>query len=332
MQQDAHWNAVRFDAQSNQGHVESYFLKANSPDGQAALWIKATILAMPGRAAHAVAEAWAVVFRRGAEHVAVKQSMPCGDATFGTDRLEVLVGRYIEMTEDTTRGDISFGGHQVEWNLRMEGNGPALVMYPLDRMYTGAFPKSKLVSPKPDLRLRGWAKVDGQAVEVDGWRGMQGHNWGRGHADQYAWGHCNQWERDDADTLIEAVSGRVRVGRVLTPMMTLVYVRHAGKQYAMTGMLDLLRNRGEIHPRRWFVKACSRGVTIECDFSAQTADMVGLYYANPDGAMTYCLNSKLANARLHLALEGRDPLDLTSRAAAFELGTRDPDHGVRMYV
>lgn len=332
MLEHADWNAVRFDAQSNAGHVESYFLKANSPDGKQALWIKATILAMPQRVGHAVAEAWAVMFHRDGDHVAVKQSIRCADASFSHERLDVAVGRHLEFSDDTTRGDIEYGDHHVEWNLRMEGDAPALVMYPLERMYRGPFPKSKLVSPKPDLRLRGWARVDGQKIDIDGWRGMQGHNWGRGHADLYAWGHCNQWEHDDGDTLVEAVSGRVRVGPVLTPMMTLVYLRHAGREYPMTGLLDLVRNRGEILPRRWFFKAATQGVAVECDFSAQTADMVGLYYANPDGAMTYCLNSKLANARLHLVLQGKEAIDLTSRSAALELGTRDPDHGVRMYV
>jgi hypothetical protein len=63
---------------------------------------------------------------------------------------------------------------------------------------------------------------------------------------------------------------------------------------------------------------------------ARTDDMVGLYYANPDGAMTYCLNSKLASARVRFEPKGRAPLTLTSRAAALEVGTRDADHGVRM--
>jgi hypothetical protein len=58
--------------------------------------------------------------------------------------------------------------------------------------------------------------------------------------------------------------------------------------------------------------------------------MAGLHYANPDGAMTYCLNSKLARARIQFEARGRPPLFLSSRAAALEIGTRDAEHGVRM--
>ena len=65
---------------------------------------------------------------------------------------------------------------------------------------------------------------------------------------------------------------------------------------------------------------------------AHEDDMVGLYYPNPDGPMTYCLNSKLARAHVRLDIRGRPPVSLHSRAAALEVGTRDSEHGVRMYV
>ena len=48
--------------------------------------------------------------------------------------------------------------------------------------------------------------------------------------------------------------------------------------------------------------------------------------------MTYCLNSKLAHGRVRIEVAGREPIDLTTRCAALELGTKDADHGVQMYV
>ena len=66
------------------------------------------------------------------------------------------------------------------------------------------------------------------------------------------------------------------------------------------------------------------------ELSATTDDMVGLYYENPDGDMTYCLNSKIARAWLRLEPASGPPLEVTSRAAALEIGTKDPKHGVRM--
>ena len=69
------WNAVRYDPETSKGHVESYFLKANDARGRRAVWLKATIYASELRPAHAVAEAWAIVFDREGKHVAVKESV-----------------------------------------------------------------------------------------------------------------------------------------------------------------------------------------------------------------------------------------------------------------
>jgi hypothetical protein len=48
--------------------------------------------------------------------------------------------------------------------------------------------------------------------------------------------------------------------------------------------------------------------------------------------MTYCLNSKVAHADLIFQAFERPELRLTSNAAALEIATHDPDHGVKMYV
>lgn len=325
------WNAIRYDAEQPRGHVESYFVKANDAHGKRALWLKATVIASNIRPSHAMAEAWAVVFERNGRHVAVKESVPFADASFSTEGLAVQIGKWLRFDSGGTHGSIERGSHRVAWDLSWERNGAALVHFPFPKMYTASFPKSKLVSPYPDLTLEGTIAVDDEEIEVSSWKGMQGHNWGRGHADLYAWGHCNQWDQH-VDTVVEAVSARVRVGPVLTPLLTMVCVRHEGREYRLAHPRDLMSNRGELHPRRWFFGAKDRRISIEGDFSAPTDDFVGLYYPNPDGSMTYCLNTKIANGRVRIDVPGREPLDLTTRSAALELGTKDADHGVTMYV
>jgi hypothetical protein len=198
-------------------------------------------------------------------------------------------------------------------------------------MYERAFPKSKLVTPYPDLRLSGEVTAFGERWEVSGWRGMQGHNWGRGHADLYAWCHVNAWD-DNVDFVLEALSGQVRVGPVLTPLVTIACARYRGVSYDFNGPVTIARAHGDVGMRRYGFSAETRHARIEGLFEAETDDMVGLYYPNPDGAMTYCLNSKLARAHVRFEVSGRPPIALRSRAAALEIGTHDADHGVRMHV
>lgn len=196
-------------------------------------------------------------------------------------------------------------------------------------MYRGKFPSSKLVTPFPDTRFSGFYKVDGREVRVDGWRGMQGHNWGKKHAELYGWGHVNQWDGGE-NVMLEGVTARVKMGPVLVPPLTIVCVWHEGARYEFNAVKNLMQNKGSVAQRSWKFEAQTRRAKVRGELSATTDDMVGLYYENPDGDMTYCLNSKIARAWLRLEPASGPPLEVTSRAAALEIGTKDPKHGVRM--
>lgn len=333
-------NALRFDPAAKRGHVESYFLKANDPTGTRALWIRATLFASTSEPDRAMAEGWAIAFeRRGGERkvVAVKHTLPFARASFGSrEDLAVrweLPGRdeHFAMDSGSTRGAVATRGQRIAWDLRFAGDQRPIVPFPFERMYTARVPRQKLLTPVPDARFEGELEVGGERWAIDGWRGMQGHNWGLGHSHLYAWCHANVWKEDD-EFVLEGMSGKVRVGPVMTPLTTIVCVRHRGVAYDFNRPLQVLRATGDVTARQWSFTAASRHARIEGVVEAETDDMVGLYYANPDGPMTYCLNSKLARARVRFEARGRAPLVLTSDAAALEIGTRDADHGVRMYV
>ncbi len=331
------WNGVRHAgraaSRAQRPHVESYFFKLNDPEGRRALWLKATLLERVGRGRLPVAEAWAIAFDRERGHVAAKETVPMAKASFSRDALAIRVADLV-VEEGRLRGSVrgsALTGSRaaIAFDLRFDAGAPALVPFPSPRMYTGPLPSSKLVSPHPDSRFSGSYSVDGVEVTVDGWRGMQGHNWGTKHAELYAWCHANQWENDE-DLVLEGVTGRVKVGPLLAPPLTVVCVRHRGVRYDLNGPLTLLRARGAIGERRWVFEAHDELAQVSGEVWADTADFVGLAYENPVGDTTYCLNSKIARARVRLAVRGRPPLDVISRAAALEIGTKDPRHGITM--
>jgi hypothetical protein len=322
----ADWNAVRYDPDKSADHVESYFMKLNEPGGNRALWLKATILAGAGRAS--VGEAWSIAFDRGRGHVGAKEVVPFADARFSRAGLDVRVAG-IEITPGRTRGKVCQAGATLEWDLEFDATGEALVPYPHRQMYEGPLPSQKMVTPFPDTRFSGRYSVDGREVPVEGWSGMQGHNWGKRHTELYAWGHVNQWENAD-DLVLEGATGRIKLGPVLAPPLTLVCVWHRGRRYQFNHVRTLLRNRGTITPRSWRFEAENAEARVHGELAADTDEMVGLHYENPNGEMTYCLNSKISWGLL--VLEPRDGarVHATTRSAALEIGTKDPKHGVRM--
>lgn len=346
----ADWNALRFDAAHPRDHVESFFMKLNDPKGERALWLKATVFASAREPSRPMAEGWAIAFDRRSgttRHVAVKHELPLAKASFGTSGLgihwELETGRPalenapelaregVSIEPGHTRGAISTHGHRIAWSLRFSGPQSSVVPLPFPWMYSPKFPSSKIVTPYPDLRFEGDVSVDRERWDIAGWRGMQGHNWGRRHTDFYAWSHINVWDQDE-DFVFEGLSAQVKLGPLKTPMLTLICVRKGGVVYDFNEPRTIAKARAEVTPRTWSFSAHSRDARIEGMLSADTADMVGLYYANPAGPMTYCLNSKLARAHVRFEARGRPPLALSSKAAALEIGTHDEHHGVTMAV
>jgi hypothetical protein len=320
------WNAVRFDPE-RRGHVESYFFKLNDSEGRRALWLKATILSRRSGTGP-VAEAWAIAFDREEEHVAAKEVVAYESARFSREGLSVKVEN-LRFEEGRIEGSVASADHRIEFALEFSTDKAPLVPYPSRRMYQGRLPSSKLVSPHPDSRFSGRYSVDGRAVEVEGWRGMQGHNWGTKHAELYGWGHCNQWCEDE-ELVVEGVTARVKLGRILTPPITIVCAIHRGVRYAFNRPSQLLLARGSVTERSWRFRATAPGARIEGELAADTRDFAGLYYENPNGEMTYCLNSKIARGSVRLEIEGRAPVVVTTRTAALEIGTKHPEHGVHM--
>ncbi|MBX3188490.1 MAG: hypothetical protein KF819_15855 [Labilithrix sp.] len=323
------------------GHVESWFMKANEPGGRRAIWLKATVYARPLSAdkRHApvppVAEAWAIAFDRERGHIATKTTVLLEQARFGRGTLDVAVDG-CELSLGHARGAIANGARRLAWELTVGPERAAPIVHlPSGALYEGRFPSSKLVTPLADGRVSGVVHVEREgareAWSVADWPAMIGHNWGKGHPRLYAWVHCNAW--DDADDLaLEGISARVRMGPVLSPMATAVFVRHRGETWDLNATELFGSNRGSISMRRWEVSAKGKGIEVHAELDAETDDFVGLHYANPSGAMTYCLNTKIARARVELRVPGRRALVATSRAGALEIGTRDRHHGVRMYV
>ena len=121
-----------------------------------------------------------------------------------------------------------------------------------------------------------------------------------------------------------------RTGPVLLPLLTTVAVRARGVDYRFHRPLDMARAEAHIDGLRYRFACKSDLGAVEAEVSAEPADTVGLYYANPTGPLTYCLNSKLATVRMSFEAAGRAKVVHTSKIAALEIGTLEADPSVRM--
>jgi hypothetical protein len=236
-------NRVRYRPGDPRGHVESYFLKLNDPRAPRALWLKFTIFSPKAQPGEAAAELWAIAFDGEKRHAAAKQTWRFSDSEARLSRYPLTLGES-SLAPGYTRGAVEKAGHRIEWDLSFAALSPPMHLFSHEVMYSLPLPRSKTLTPYPDARFSGSYRVDGEEIRVDGWSGTQGHNWGRDHTYQYAWGHSNLLSlggRPLSDTYFEGLTARVKLGAKVTPPLSIGWLRLRGVDLPFTGLAEAAR-------------------------------------------------------------------------------------------
>lgn len=322
------------------GHVESYFIKCNDVANQRAVWIKFTFFVpQPGlhntdakqAPAQAVGEVWAIWFdgAQAAEPQAWKDTFALADCLIAPQPLHLQFGAN-HLHSQASEGHLQSQHGLIRWQLQWDAGAESLAHFPHDWMYQTGLPKSKLTAPYPSSLFHGWIELNGQRFEVNRCPGTMGHNWGREHAWHYAWGHCNAFDGHGPDTWFEGASSRLRIGPWTTPYLSLAHLQIEGQRYAFHRLRHIMSKSVTTSTTRWQFQLESDEHVLLGELHAPPQRFICLHYFNPNGALGYCLNTKLADAELELRDQRNRPIaKLRSTAtAALEVLVRNPHHGI----
>ncbi|MFI1916509.1 hypothetical protein [Nocardia sp. NPDC020380] len=216
-----------------------------------------------------------------------------------------------------TRGALRDETSSVGWDLafrKVPGLGEPLSMLPSARLLDTSVPNNKLVSPFPVAACSGSLEWDGEHWDLDGWHGMQGHNWGSEHSPEYAWGQAIFTDTGTGEpfAVMEGASGRTRIGGRVSPLISMLVVRRGDDAYRFDRIVDLWRQRPRLDFPEWSLHMRGRDGTATVRMIADPAQMVCLAYRNPARATSYCLNSKTAAVSVHVAPVNGNALELRS--------------------
>jgi hypothetical protein len=307
------------------GHYESFYLKATRPGGGQGVWIRHTVHKRPGE--DPTAALWLTLFDADAPGPrAVK-------ATVEADRLSVPDGAYIRVADAVLEpgrasGRIDAPDLDASWTLRFDDSGEALHHLPYQRLYDAPLPKTKFLSPYPSARFDGVVSVGGEEIEVVDWPGMIGHNWGSEHAERWVWiqGADLGGERG---SYVDLAAGRIKLGPLTTPWVANGVVRVDGVEHRLGGFDRILSTKVDEQPTSCEFRLSGRDVKLRGRVSSEPGSFVAWVYADPKGPEHNTLNCSIADLELELERRGGQPERLEiSGAAAYEIGMRDTDHGI----
>lgn len=325
------WNSARFRPGSPQGFYESYFQRANHSSRPLAFWIRYTVFSPAGRPNDACGELWAIYFDGDQNRItAAKETVPITECSLASTQLETRIGN-ATLTERGLQGRASSESHRLAWALEYGGEDPPLLLLP-ESLYERGFPKAKALVGTPNAIYTGTLTVDGNEVQIDGWRGSQNHNWGSRHTDRYAWGQVAGFDNAPG-VFLECATAQIKLGPLWSPHLTFVVLRDEEGEFALNGLLRAVRASGRFEFFIWEIATHNSQVQISGRIHAPAGAFVGLTYQNPPGGRKTCLNTKLASAEITVQRRGRPSRTLVTRhRAAFEILTDRSDHGVPIIV
>jgi hypothetical protein len=314
------------------GHYESFYLKAGHPTDPLSVWIRYTVHKRPGRAP--LGSLWLVLFDgREDGPWAVKLTTP--DVGAGPDRyVQVGTARFEPgRVFGSAVAEVAAGGDAPErraasWDLGFDCAEQPFHHLPRDFMYRAPLPRTKLLSPYPDARFSGRVTVGERTVDVAGWRGMVGHNWGVQHAERWIWLQGAGFEGHD-DAWLDAALGRIEIGRWTTPWVANGVLSLDGVRHRLGGLGATRRTEVAERPDGATFTLPGKRITVQGQVGADRDDFVGWIYADPDGSEHNTVNCSISNLVLTVSRPARPPLTLQLAAGAvYELGMREADHGI----
>lgn len=191
------------------------------------------------------------------------------------------------------RGVATGPGHRLEWDLSLTTGEPTYLLLP-DGVARGPLGGTAALIANVDTRVSGRVVADGEVRDLAGAPAQQGHLFGRRHPERWVRAHCRGFE--DADAIVEAVTGQVRRGPFLTPFLTSIGVRWEGR------WIRLLRLAGprDFSMGRWLIDVTDRRYRLTGRIEAPSYALVNARVEGPDGVPRYCHHTDVGSCRLAL--------------------------------
>ena len=269
-------------------HYESVYCALVHPTEPEALWIRTTVKKRPGR--EPAGALWVTWFGPAGVRATKIDELPVSPGGLGINCGPASQG------PPGSRGFVESEGFSGQWDLSFTPRTTSLEHLRSQLLYRAPLPRTKAPSPVPDLGVGGILVVDNIPVDMTGWTGMVGHNWGTEHAARWIWLRaCGLG--DDGSGWLDAVLGRVRVGPVLAPWTAFGALEIDGARHNLGGLLT----RGTsvaISGRAADIGLAGPGVSVSVRAEVLPKEMVGWEYADPGGHRHEVVNCSVAEMSL----------------------------------
>lgn len=291
-------------------HYESVYCALVHPTEPEALWVRTTVQKRPGK--EPTAALWVTWFSPTGVRATKLNDLPASPSGYG------LTCGPASQGPAGSRGSVESDQLSARWDLAFAPRTHSLEHLRSAFLYRAPLPRTKATSPVPDLDVEGTLVLDGTPVELTGWTGMLGHNWGTEHAARWIWLRASGFGEDGTGWL-DAVLGRVRVGPALAPWTAFGALELDGTRHRLGGLLA----RGTsvtVADNGATIGLAGSGISVRVRAEVSLAATVGWEYRDPGGHRHEAVNSSVADVSLAIDRgRSRDAFQ-PSRRGVLEVG------------
>ena len=284
-----------FSRRTTRRRYEVWFLRFGLADGSGAWWLRYLLMnpgheGCRGNSSALPVQIWATWFPQGGKPQSFIQEFPLKDFQLSGKAQSPFYFRMGEhqIEENSCRGNLHVGGHQVCWDLRYRSSFSTTLS---SKGWIG-FSRT----PHSDAVFSGSIRLDGQSFEGDplGF-GLQGHNCGYRHRKFWTWTHA-YFVRDGAPpSTLEALVYEMPLGLVFGKAV----LWHEGKAHVFRHVREMTKSKD---PFRWYFRCRARGgLELEAEIGGAASSVHRLPYVKTDCSGSFQVsNNSLASAVLRV--------------------------------
>ena len=291
-------------------HYESVYCVLVHPSEPSALWLRTTVRKPPGQPARGAV--WVTWF--GADGV---RATKVDDVDVAPDTPGLRCGP-ASLGPTGSRGEVIASSLDCRWDLSFAPRTARLEHLRPAGLYRAPLPRTKATSPLPDLDVTGMLVADGRPVDLTGWTGMLGHNWGSEHAARWLWLRAAGLGTDGTGWL-DVIAGRVRIGSVLSPWTAFGALELDGARHRLGGLLSRGADVRVEHDGA-VVRLPGRRLLVAVRASVEPQRVVAWEYADPGGGRHEVVNCSVARLSLDVDVRGTHRVLEPARRGVLELG------------
>jgi hypothetical protein len=310
-------------AEPGRGMYESYYFRGTSEDGNHAFWLKHNMLRYRG-SDDVWLEGALVLFDRAACRTSAVYAHEAMDAerfarmtqqatNWEHVALELHNGSSVQIARGYVGGHLVGEGGNARWDLQVHRSDLSLQHFPHEAMYKVPWPGNKVVTRDCHVDFHGsvWA---GDLAFSGRFHGMNGHNWGSGHAQAYQYANCARFDGVD-DAYFDGFSARVAfaAGRMISPWMSMASLHLRGEWLHFNSMGRALNHEVSVAGEyAWRARFGNGTHSLDVDIDGATPQELpwaALHYDHPDRNQSVVRNTKFAALKLRVSRRGGDVED-----------------------